>query len=415
MIVNLSYLLIAVSIFGAIALLKDDGWFLRRITLVHTHDRDKENFGTNNSSSPWDDVAPRINVANLPDWLQDYVDFHNRAMVQKNTSSFRYMIYTCKQGVHCSGTGNRQRGIMATFLVSILTKRVFLIDIDNPIPLNLVLEPHLIHWDALPESIVMESSPPLLDVRNVQPNPLQRPGDFQDGEQVIRIMANGPGGLETIWNSTEMQQLLSTHTDEHLSPLTYKWLFYVLFRPSNALRTLVQQQRTSLGLASATFAYIGIHVRLGGGGAWHGMREQRYNVTALPHFLDLGHELQQKLGQQLLSQRLSHVVPPPLVIISDDAIAKEILYELDPKSVRYIANATIVHVDRSKAARNNLLEGSLQVWADVLLLAQATCLVESLSSFSSLARRISVSEFESERCSLRQDEGMLMDWKKYWK
>jgi hypothetical protein len=99
--------------------------------------------------------------------------------------------------------------------------------------------------------------------------------------------------------------------------------------------------------------------------------------------------------QPQLSQRLSYTVPPPLVIISDDAIAKETLYELDPKSVRYIANATIVHVDRSKTDRNNLLVGSLQVWADVLLLAQATCLVESLSSFSSLARRISMSEFES--------------------
>jgi hypothetical protein len=202
MIVNLSYLLIALSVFGVIALLKDNRWFLKMITLVHTHDRDKETFETN-STSPWDDIAPRINVAELPDWLLDYVDFHNHAMSQTNTSSFRYMIYTCKQGVHCSGTGNRQRGIMATFLVSILTKRIFLIDIDNPISLNLVLQPHLIRWDALPESIRMESSPSLLDIRNVQPNPLQRPGDFKDGDQVIRIMANGPG-LETIWNSTEM-------------------------------------------------------------------------------------------------------------------------------------------------------------------------------------------------------------------
>ena len=413
MFVYLAYLLVVLSVVGMIALLKDDGWFLRKITLAHTQDRDTENIRTNNSS-PWDDVAPRINVVDLPDWLQDYVNFHNHAMAQTNTSSLRYMVYTCKKGVHCSGTGNRQRGIMATFLVSILTKRVFLIDIDNPIPLNQVLEPHLIRWDVSPENLIVESSPPVLDVRNVQPNPLQRPGDFQDGDQVIRIMANGPGGLETIWKSTEMQQLLATHKDGHFSRLTYKWLFYVLFRPSVALRTLVQQQRMSLGLANNSFAYIGVHVRLGGGGAWHGFREQRYNLTALPQFLLLGHQLQQQLQQQQQQQHPSHTVPPPLVIISDDAIAKEILFEFDPQSVRYIANATIVHVDRSNADRNDL-EGSLQVWADVLVLAQATCLVESLSSFSSLARRISMSEFESDRCSLRQDEGMLMDWKKYWK
>jgi hypothetical protein len=117
-----------------------------------------------------------------------------------------------------------------------------------------------------------------------------------------------------------------------------------------------------------------------------------------------------ELGQQL---QKSHPGKMPLVIISDDARAKEILFEMDPESVRFVSNATIVHVDRSKSLDNGV-DGSLQVWADVILLAQATCLVESLSSFSSLARRISISEDEPTRCFVRQDDGMLLKWNHYW-
>lgn len=115
----------------------------------------------NEMASPWNTVAPRINVKYLPSWLIDYVKFHRQALEQQtqknNTDAFssrlreqnyNYLIYTCKQGHHCSGTGNRQRGIMSTFLVAILTKRVFLMDVDNPVPLDQILTPHLIQWNA---------------------------------------------------------------------------------------------------------------------------------------------------------------------------------------------------------------------------------------------------------------------------
>ena len=387
---------VALLLLGVIAFLTENFGSVSRITLGRGIDKNSLNNG------PWSGAAPRIDVNELPRWIQDYVEFHNQSIAQKNTSSLRYMIYTCRKGHHCSGTGNRQRGIVAAFLVSILTKRIFLMDIDNPIPLDQVLEPHMIRWNKIPENLDKHSPPPIYDVRNKQPNPLQRPGDFDTGQQVIRILATGPGGLETIWNSTEMKELLA-QTDKHMPPVIYKWLFYTLFKPSQALQELVQRQRASLGLTTFSDPYIGIHVRLGGGGAWRGHNEQRYNVSTLPRFL--------QLGQQL---RESHSGNLPLVIISDDAKAKELLYEMDPKSVRFVSNTTIVHVDRSKNGDNGV-DGSLQVWADVLLLAQATCLVESLSSFSSLARRISISEHESMRCSVRQDEGMLLQWKQYWK
>lgn len=385
--------LVALLSLGVITLFAENFRSVSLTTLEHRSTKNSVRKG------PWSGTAPRIDVHELPGWILDYVDFHNQSINEQNTSSYRYMIYTCRQGHHCSGTGNRQRGIVAAFLVSILTKRIFLMDIDNPIPLELVLEPHMIRWNEIPKNLINDTPPPLLDVRNIQPNPLQRPGDFETGPQVIRILASGPGGLETIWNSSEMKQLLEG-TSKGMPQLIYKWLFYALFQPSLALQELVQRQRASLGLTTFSASYIGIHVRLGT--SWKGLNEQRYNVSVLPRFLELGQQLQNE-----------HPGKMPLVVISDDARAKEILYEMDPESVRFVSNATIVHVDRSKSSDNGL-DGSLQVWADVMMLAQATCMVESLSSFSSLGRRISISENEPNRCFVRQDDGMLLKWNRYW-
>jgi hypothetical protein len=466
-------LLLAIVLLGAAALWSDEEWFVdtnkkNRSTTTNSNlpmphysysypltpwdnkdkGKRKELRVTVEVGSPWDEIAPRINVKQLPSWLLDYIEFHREALEalkkrDNNSTSassislkekknplhrYKYMIYTCKQGHHCSGTGNRQRGIMATFLVAVLTKRIFLMDIDNPVPLDRILEPHLISWNAAAPSLGNEST--FLDVRNVQPNPLQIPSTFSEIPRVLRVLANGPGGLETIWKSPEMQHLLYTHggvegknqginSTQPLPACIYKWIFYTLFSPSSALSSLVKKEQASLGLSSnVTQQYIGIHVRLGGGGAWHGTREARYNGTAaLPRFLQLGQELQhQTKNVGATTRRHDAISDVPLVIISDDERAKQLLFKMDPRSVRYVSNATLVHVDRSKEdATHLLLRGSLQVWADVLLLAQATCLVESLSSFSSLARRISMQEEEQQRCFARQEEGMLLQWKQYWK
>ena len=72
----------------------------------------------------------------------------------------------------------------------------------------------------------------------------------------------------------------------------------------------------------------------------------------------------------------------PIIVVSDDAKAKKILYDKDPSAVRY-ADTKIIHVDRSGPGVNDL-EGSLAVWADVLVLAQATCIVKGRGSFSML-------------------------------
>ena len=64
-----------------------------------------------------------------------------------------YLIYTCQKNQLCSGTGNRQRAIAAMFIVAMLTKRILLIDMDNPVPLSQILEPHLINWKCIPTHV----------------------------------------------------------------------------------------------------------------------------------------------------------------------------------------------------------------------------------------------------------------------
>ena len=100
-------------------------------------------------TSVWNETAPVLDTTEIPQWIQDYIDFHKESMAKAMngiTDVNHYLIYTCKNTTrYCSGTSDRQRGIFAMFIVAVLTKRILLIDMDNPVPLSQIIEPHLIN------------------------------------------------------------------------------------------------------------------------------------------------------------------------------------------------------------------------------------------------------------------------------
>ena len=208
-------------------------------------------------TSVWNETTPVLDTTEIPQWIQDYIDFHKESManvMNGTTDVNHYLIYTCKNTTrYCSGTGDRQRGIFAMFIVAVLTKRILLIDMDNPVPLSQILEPHLINWKDIPN--YMDDLPSEFeDIRNIKPSPLERPQDFAIvvRPQVVRLLANQPASLNKIWYTTEMQTHLATYAEpepqELPPPDIYKIIFYSLFRPTTALTKTVQAQRHTLGL-----------------------------------------------------------------------------------------------------------------------------------------------------------------------
>ena len=337
-----------------------------------------------NQTSAWGATAPVLDRSEIPQWIQDYIDFHKKSMANAmngTTDVNHYLIYTCRKNMHrrCSGTGDRQRGIAAMFIVAVLTKRILLIDIDNPVPLSQILEPHLINWKDIP-NYVDDLPSTFLDIRNNQPSPLGRPQDFAIGikPQVVRLLANSPRSLNTIWNTTELQTHLAAYAEPEPQkvppPDIYKIIFYSLFRPTTALTRTVQEQRHTLGLHLSE-SYVAMHVRAGGD--WGGRDEARYNVSSLLPFY--------KTACSLVPGNET-----PIVVISDTLAAKTALHAIDPDRVRFVKDMILVHEDKVRHRESPVsLQASLNVWSDILILAQSKCLVMSRSSFSRLASRIS--------------------------
>ncbi|XP_060607954.1 uncharacterized protein LOC132760075 [Ruditapes philippinarum] len=58
----------------------------------------------------------------------------------------RFLVYKCDSSMLCGGWGDRQKGIVSTFLMAILTNRVFVIDMDKPCKLDNILLPNIYDW-----------------------------------------------------------------------------------------------------------------------------------------------------------------------------------------------------------------------------------------------------------------------------
>jgi hypothetical protein len=312
------------------------------------------------------------------------------------TDTNHYLIYTCQRNIHqhCSGTGDRQRAIAAMFIVAVLTKRILLIDMDNPVPLSQILEPHLINWKDIPTH-VDDLPSEYQDILNSRDPALHRPQDFAIGlkPQVVRLLANQPSGLHEIWNTTEMQTHLAAYGEPKHSPVPidmYRIIFNSLFRPTTALTRTVQAQRHTLGLHLSE-SYVAMHVRAGGD--WGGRDEARYKVSGLLPFY--------KIACSLLPGNET-----PIVVISDTLAAKTALHAIDPDRVRIVSDMMLVHEDKSLRNSGASLQASLNVWSDILILAQSKCLVMSRGSFSMLAERLGEVHGQS-RCHEVVNEGQM--------
>ncbi|CAE8690072.1 unnamed protein product, partial [Polarella glacialis] len=83
--------------------------------------------------------------------LAEYVDFHRRgvaALADPEAEKPQVLVFVCQPYGQCGGHGDRLNGIVTAFLLAVLTNRVFLLDSENPLPMQLLLEPRAIDWQV---------------------------------------------------------------------------------------------------------------------------------------------------------------------------------------------------------------------------------------------------------------------------
>jgi hypothetical protein len=67
---------------------------------------------------------------------------NEKICVNKN----KYIRFECKKP-YCGGWADRLRGLMSAYIWAIFTKRKFLIDVDYPCSLSMMLEPNIVEWN----------------------------------------------------------------------------------------------------------------------------------------------------------------------------------------------------------------------------------------------------------------------------
>ncbi|CAG5136496.1 unnamed protein product [Candidula unifasciata] len=112
------------------------------------------------------------------------------------TSAFhrqKYLIYLCDRDVYCYGLGDRQRGLVAVYLLALVTGRQFGINMSHPWPLEDFYKPSQVQW-SIPESRVRGRS-----------------------TTTIKYFKNQEGELKTIdFNSVYPQEVVYVRTNLEL-------------------------------------------------------------------------------------------------------------------------------------------------------------------------------------------------------
>ncbi|KAL4217657.1 hypothetical protein ACF0H5_022399 [Mactra antiquata] len=107
----------------------------------------------------------------------------------------RLLVYTCD--THCGGWGDRQNGIITTFLLALLTNRIFVIEMNSPCQLENILDTHHYDWtmckpfltsgNLKSESIKTLNAVDALNVQSVLVLPVL---EDNNNFQVIRVKTN---------------------------------------------------------------------------------------------------------------------------------------------------------------------------------------------------------------------------------
>jgi len=235
--------------------------------------------------------------------------------------------------------------------------------------------------------------------------------------------------MKNYWNRFPEQQQNVTTLPPHYY---FRTAFWTLFRYSPVVVQEVERIRRELNLTSSSSTttttaaattntdddigdtgsrsvadtYVGVHIRTGQNAAFRDKLRGGSNKTAWPEFYACASRIRHGLidlcrghnnGDDNDDDR-SDENDIPIYVASDSSTLKEAFLRFDEGrgSIRTIQDLEIYHIDRAHKIEDKG-RAELGVWADLKLLSEATCLVESTSRFSRLANWLS---YQQPRCAV---------------
>ena len=197
---------------------------------------------------------------------KEYVQFHRSVVTGRQSG--RFLKYTCSK-LRCGGFGNRIEGITMGLIMSMLTRRVFLLEFYHPFDFSKFLQPNLIDWKfKIPKS---------LD-RNVKSFDLMNKERVKSQWNVLETLLLDPAAEDTIELTTNMgiDRFIGNFGDTilkrflnmkistfHNYTALYGCAMRYLFKHSPVITDSILRQQKSLDLI--TNHYVAVHIRTGRG------------------------------------------------------------------------------------------------------------------------------------------------------
>ena len=197
---------------------------------------------------------------------KEYVHFHHSVVTGKENG--RFLKYTCGKS-RCGGFGNRIEAITMGLVMSMLTKRVFLLEFYHPFDFSKFLLPNLINWKfQIPKSVD----------RNVKSFDLMNKGRVESHWNVLEALLLDPAADDTIELTTNMgvdmfiadfgdiilERFLNMKINTfHNYTALYGCVMRYLFKQSPVITDSILREQKSLDLT--TGHYVAVHIRTGMG------------------------------------------------------------------------------------------------------------------------------------------------------
>ena len=322
------------------------------------------------------------NLCTQHDIWQNYAEFH--ASVLSGKQKGKYLIYDCAvMGESCGGYGNRIHGITVMFMLAMLTKRVFLLQMTIPVDINAYLIPGAIQWNRSTPMGLKSNQVYLDDEGNFYANykPLEAELLDNDKYDVITVRINfGLFYYLVTMNDIMLNNLISTYNlkTQYDVVMLYGCAFNYLFKYQPRVIQAIDSLQTELGLETGKF--VALHIRS------HINDNSVYNPLNLEFPFKLMFECAIMAAKSLRDKlNLSKV---PIYFTTDHDSIIEYAKQKYGNMLVY-SRSPIFHVDRTKyngtEASNQYNSGMIGVLSDIEICSRAAVLVRSAdSSFSEL-------------------------------
>ena len=315
-----------------------------------------------------------------------YRNFHSAQLtllLSQPSAPVRTLIWAC-EGV-CSGLGARMRSLEASFLMAVLTDRVFGIYIgDINKPSMQYLEPNEIDWSLVYDTKqgMHKEADYIRDLRSKE----------CDLSLFSLLVSNKSHLTFTLGMERPFEKCRSKHRDKfdeiglkfgYDKSILFGIVHHYLFKYSPQLLTRTQEAMQSLGLQDKT--YVALHMRTGfegmdiqespdgfgnSGKILHDRKQWKESMDCALGVAD------DKIGKN-----------SPIFLATDSYDAKEWAAAQYGDRVRTVTNVTIVHVDKRESWTKED-DQFLGTWIDIVLLARAYVVVRSGSGFSVFASQL---------------------------